>query len=47
MVKKSTTSKTKATPNTRVDYYPNRMGLVVAAIATISLVILGIIATYN
>lgn len=45
MVKKAVQSKVQ-TSEDRVDYYPNRMGLVVAAIAAISLVILGIIATY-
>lgn len=45
MVKKTVQSKAKPSEN-RVDYYPNRMGLVVAAIAAISLVILGIVAKY-
>jgi hypothetical protein len=44
MVKKSSPSKAKASNNSRVDYYPNRMGLIVATIAAVSLVILGIIA---
>jgi hypothetical protein len=45
MVKKAVQSQAKPSGN-RVDYYPNRMGLIVAAIAAISLVILGVVATY-
>ncbi|MET0980010.1 MAG: hypothetical protein ABWX90_02015 [Candidatus Saccharimonadales bacterium] len=45
MVKKAVQSQAKSSGN-RVDYYPNRMGLIVAAIAAISLVILGVVATY-
>lgn len=46
MVKKATQSKAKASVN-RVDYYPNRVGLLVAAVAAVSLVILGLIAVYS
>lgn len=45
MVKKTVQSQTRPSGD-RVDYYPNRMGLIVAAIAAISLVILGVVATY-
>lgn len=47
MVKKSPHAKMKSPATHRVDYYPNRMGLVVATIAAVSLVILGIIAVTN
>jgi hypothetical protein len=47
MVKKAPQSKVKKSDNHRVDYYPNRMGLTVAAIAAITLVILGLIAVYS
>lgn len=47
MVKKSSQAKPKVPTTDRVDYYPNRMGLMIASIATVSLVILGIIAVYN
>lgn len=45
MVKKASLSQTTKTEN-RVDYYPNRGALAVAALAAISLVILGFIAVY-
>lgn len=45
MVKKASLSQTKKSEH-RVDYYPNRMALGVAAIAAISLVILGFVAVY-
>lgn len=47
MVKKSPQSKAKTSENPRVDYYPNRVGLIVATIAAVSLVILGVVAAYN
>lgn len=47
MVKKSSSPKAKASNNTHVDYYPNRMGFVVATIAAVSLVILGVVAVYG
>lgn len=45
MVKKAPLSQTKKTEN-RVDYYPNRGALAIAALAAIILVILGFIAVY-
>lgn len=45
MVKKASLPQTKKTEN-RVDYYPNRGALAVAALAAISLVVLGFIAVY-
>jgi hypothetical protein len=45
MVKKASQSTAKSSGN-RVDYYPNRVGLAVAAIAAISLVVLGVVAVY-
>jgi hypothetical protein len=45
MVKKVSKSTAKSSGN-RVDYYPNRVGFAVAAIAAISLVVLGIVAIY-
>jgi hypothetical protein len=47
MVKNAPQSKVKKSDSHRVDYYPNRMGLTVAAIAAIALVILGVIAVYS
>jgi hypothetical protein len=46
MVKKSSTPHSKKTA-AKVDYYPNRMGLAVAAAAAVILVVLGVIAYYN
>lgn len=46
MVKKSSTSIPKKTA-AKVDYYPNRMGLAVAAASAVILAVLGIIAYYN
>jgi hypothetical protein len=45
MVKKASHTTEKLTGK-RVDYYPNRVGLAVAAAAAISLVILGAVAVY-
>jgi hypothetical protein len=47
MVKKSLPSEPTTPSARRVDYYPNRMGLIVATIAAVSLAILGIIAANN
>ncbi len=46
MVKKSSTSAPKKSTN-KVDYYPNRMGLAIAAAAAVILVLFGVVAYYN
>jgi hypothetical protein len=46
MVKKTVQQKPKKSDQ-RVDYYPNRMGLAVAATAAVCLTLLGVIAVYN
>ncbi len=47
MVKKSTKKAVKKpAPAEKVDYWPNRMSLAVAALAAVTLVLLAVIATY-
>lgn len=47
MVKKSTKKVVKkAAVAEKVDYWPNRMSLAVAALAAVTLVLLAVIATY-
>lgn len=56
MVKKTTTAKKRTTTRrsaastrrtTKVDYYPNRMGVAIAALAAVSLLLLGMLAVLN
>ena len=48
---RATTARRKTTPVRRtaskVDYYPNRMGLAIAALASVSLLLLGMLAVIN
>jgi hypothetical protein len=47
MVKKATKKAVKKSTSTeKVDYWPNRMSLAVAALAAVTLVLLAVIATY-